>query len=360
MSRDDYMRVGWGVHGGGARSQRGCKSHEEGFCGNQPEERDQLQFSADEINTLLRHVKSVEYLTKSLVEKGAHIDKLMSEVNALSTDLQNKINQAGGLVRDALHAKDQGDYAKNQGDYAKEQAERAKAIVDQAGNAPSGGNAESVCGYKIKVLFPDQYDPDKADADTIYFIIKEENIIAVPGVIELQYQIGGDGYTPVSAEGWIFEEEPTDCSDAGTYTFPISLLSGNTVWSDGTLGTKELTVVVKPLVIQCPNAITIRETGSVIPASALCQLPNGLTCSYIIKSGQSEMREAGTYIVELSLSNPNCVFADGNKHTMTVTVEERVTEAWKFGDAFPIVFGAPSVNPVEAWKFGSAFPIVFN
>ena len=265
------------------------------------------------------------------------------------------------IDRDGVLAKENGDYAKAQGDYAKQQADRAKSIIDSLPEQQeTGGDATSVNGYKFKVVFPDQYDPDKADENTIYLIVKGENIITVPEVIEVQYQLGGEGYTPVSGNGWIFNTEPTDCSNAGTYTFPISLLANNTVWSDGTLGDKVFTVVVKPLVIQCPNTITLKETGNVIPASALCQLPNGLTCSYVIKSGQSEMREAGTYVVELSLSDPNCVFAEGSKHIMVVTVEERVAEVWKFGDAFPIVFGAASVTPTRTWKFGSAFPIVFN
>ena len=222
-----------------------------------------------------------------------------------------------------------------------------------------GGDADSVCGYKIVVMARNSYNPDTAEEDTIYFLYDlDAGTIAIPPTDYQEYDPSGDGYTPVALSGWSFKTQPSACVNVGTYQFVIELTEPGTIWEDGTAGNKAYVVVITPFILAMGNSVTVQYTGDVIPASVICPTPAGVNCSYTIISGGQELRDIGTYVVRLSLDNPNYGFDTGATKDVIVNISSHA-QGWVFGDGFPIVFG-DGISPSQGWVFGGAFPLVFG
>lgn len=204
---------------------------------------------------------------------------------------------------------------------------------------PYTGDADSVNGYKIRVLYPAQYDPNTAEDDTIYFIIKlDENAVNIPYPIVRQY-IPANNINLSNGDGWHFVTTPTIVT--GEQSVEIQLDAGKSSWTDGTQENKLLTVTILPYIVLTSSSVSLVETGEIIPASSLCTTPYGVTCTYEILSGGSELKDPGEYVVKLSLSDPNCEFVEGKEKLVNVTITEssNPSTGWSFGDSFPIVFG---------------------
>lgn len=213
-------------------------------------------------------------------------------------------------------------------------------------------------GYKIVAVLPHRFDPETADPDTVYLIYKlGELIVEIPAVVTKTYIPGQGGYLPVAGNGWKFVTAPSACINKGTYQFPIQLKLEDAMWEDGTTVNKVFSVVINPLLINVTPIIRVEQTGQEIPASALFTVPSGVNASYEIIDGEQSMINPGSYLVRLSVDDPNCEFKVGDNdpsETALVTVIVRGNyNNWAFGNNFPIVFGA--ANTV----FGANFPLRF-
>lgn len=256
------------------------------------------------------------------------------------SDLQNTI---AGLLNDVSSLK-----------------ERVSALEQQG---TSGGDAETVGGYAIRVMLPSSYSPDIADPHTIYLLYKlGDRVVAIPTKQTYTYTPGG--VTPVANTGWIFSPAPGPCNE-GEYEFNIVLALAGAMWEDGSIENRTLVVEVKPYQISVLPAININATGAVIPVSRLVTVPEGVTCSYEVIEGGQELKDPGIYRVRISVDDSSCVFKLGSTivrdsvEVVVIIAESHSGSGWRFGDSFPIVFGGGN-NPAIGWEFGDAFPLILS
>ena len=155
---------------------------------------------------------------------------------------------------------------------------RVQALEEQGA---SGGDADSVNGYKIQVLFPQEFNIETARPDTIYLLLQtsQDTVVNIPSNITINYT-EGMSYVPTKGTGWKFKGTPSPCTGVGTFLFAIEPEIGY-IWNDGTKSGKVLQVTVLEAVV------TSWKFGDGFP---------------IIFSG------------------------------------EGITSNWKFGDSFPIIF----------------------
>lgn len=141
------------------------------------------------------------------------------------SDLQNTI---AGLLNDVSSLK-----------------ERVSALEQQGA---SGGDAESVNGYRIQVLFPQDFNIETARPDTIYLLrqTSQDIVVNIPSNITVNYS--EVPYTPTKGNGWKFKNIPSPCTSAGTFLFTIEPEIGY-VWNDGTKSDKILRVTVLEAVV---------------------------------------------------------------------------------------------------------------
>lgn len=231
-----------------------------------------------------------------------------------------------------------------------------------------GGDAGSVNGYKIKALFPSQYNQETADENTIYFIFKvgSSNVPAIPETADIYHTPGSNGYMPTATTGWGFVTQPERITVAGTYNYEIKLTTG-VYWGDGTKTNKIYTINYHSYEIQMPSSLAFESNvgeitaAKIIQKAGLTSVLHGVSFSIRVISGNQGLNTPGNYILELyNITDPGCTFQNGQTtKRITVTVGQNAGNGWVFGDSFPITFGEGSEES-QVFAFGGPFPIVFS
>ncbi|MCD8326508.1 MAG: FecR domain-containing protein [Lachnospiraceae bacterium] len=227
----------------------------------------------------------------------------------------------------------------------------------------SANNTTTLPGSNYTISYTDNVNPGQATVTitgmnnyqgTLTYHFNIIMSVTVPSADTTVYTYNDGAQTYGLTESSYYEITGNVQTDAGTYTVTVSLNdTAYYKWSDNTTSDKTYTFTINKADLEVPTVADREYTGG--------EQPSGLSSTdYTVSENETEHINAGTYTVDLTLTNENYQWS-GSAGSDTVTVSYHITQAenewlselsitdWTYG-SYDAALNAPSITA----KFGEA------